>query len=209
MRKLLQISFRLWVLFLCAAAFGQMARAQDFNVTTPGGQFAFLINGMDNNPMITLVRGHTYTFAIDTTASFHPFFIGTAVFGPAAPGVTGNNVTSGTVTFAVPIDAADCVYYCSIHGFFGQIHMIDSAPPPPPPPPAMTIVGLSVTDNVLLTVQQSSTNGFTFVPQASTNLATTNWFALTVQSNHFENGTNEIWCGKPPGDSVFFRVQAQ
>lgn len=191
-------------IFLFAFA-AQIVNAQDFNVSTPNDQFAFLINGMDNNPDITLVRGNTYAFAINTSDE-HPFFIGTSFFGPDAPGVTNNNISNGTIIFNVPSDAVDCVYYCSVHGFGGNIHMIDAAPPPPP---AMNIVKLTVGTNIQLTVQQSTTNGFTFIPEANTNLSMTNWFALTVQSNSFTNGTNEIWCGKPPGTNVFFRIRAQ
>jgi hypothetical protein len=79
----------------------------------------------------------------------------------------------------------------------------------PPSPPVVKLVGLTVGTNVLLTATQSTTNGYSFIPQANTNLATTNWFALTVQSNRFANGTNEILCGKPPGNPVFFRILIQ
>ena len=157
-------------------------------------------------PTITLIRGLTYTFAL-STSGIHPFTIGTTVSGPAPAGVSGNNnSSSGTITFKVPTNAVDCVYFCSIHHFNGKIHMID---PPLPSPPAVTIVGLKVGANVLLTSTQSTTNGFSFIPQANTDLTTTNWFALTVQSNSFANGTNEIICGKPPGNAAFFRILIQ
>ncbi|HEX4644999.1 MAG TPA: hypothetical protein VH598_05260, partial [Verrucomicrobiae bacterium] len=140
------------------------------------------------------------------TDSIHPFEIGTSLGSGVAPaGVSGNNnSSSGTITFAVPSNAVDCVYYCSIHFFTGNIHMIDA-----PAPPAVTIVGLKVGTNVQLTLQQATTNGFSFVPEANTNLPSTNWFALTVQSNSFANGTNQIWCGKPAGSNVFIRIHAK
>jgi hypothetical protein len=184
----------------------QSATAQDFNVSTPNEQFSFLINGVSNDPTITLMRGHTYTFAVNTAVNFHPFFIGTSLGGPAPAGVSNNNISTGTITYAVPLDAPDCVYYCSVHFFSGAIHMVD---PAPPTPPATTIVGLTVGTNLQLTVQQATTNGFSFVPEANTNLPSTNWFALTVQSNVFANGTNQIWCGKPPGTNVFIRIHAE
>ena len=46
-------------------------------------------------------------------------------------------------------------------------------------------------------------------PEFSTNLTSTNWFAITVQSNNFVNGTNETFCGRPPGTNVFIRVRNQ
>ncbi len=184
----------------------------DFTVTTPNDQHAYVINGVNDfpsSPTLTLVRGHTYTFAL-STSSDHPFAIGTSVGGPAPAGVSGAGVSgnkgssSGTVTFKVPTNAVDCVYYCTVHFFSGQLHMIN-----PPSPPEVKLVGLQVGTNVVLTAAQASTNGFSFIPQANTNLATTNWFALTVQSRSFANGTNEIICGTPPGNPVFFRILVQ
>src|SRR5438552_947200 len=60
----------LLVLALSVAA----ASAADFSVRTPNAQFAFQINGVDS-PTLTLVRGQTYTFDVQTTVAFHPFHI--------------------------------------------------------------------------------------------------------------------------------------
>ena len=57
--------------------------------------------------------------------------------------------------------------------------------------------------------KSTATNTWTLNPEFTTNVATTNWFAMTVQSNRFINGTNEIFCGRPPGDAVFIRLRAQ
>lgn len=188
---------------LCQASLAAsltVAAAADFDVTSPG--FFFAINGLNNNPTITLQRGRTYTFAVNTS-SVHPFTIGTDVFGDTPPGVTGdNNTTSGAITFAVPANAEDCVYYCSFHGFSGSILMVD-----PPAPPPFRIVSLTVGSN--LSLSYTGTNTFTYTPEASTNLAATNWFALTVQTNRFLPGTNEVICGLPPGTNVFLRIRAQ
>ena len=178
--------------------------AADFSVTTPGNQFSYNINGMNSNPMITLVRGNTYTFAIATNPD-HPFAIGTSVGNEAPPGVSGaNGSNSGTVTFQVPTNAPDCVYYCVVHEFSGVIHMID-----PVKPPTVKIVALAVGTNITLTTAQTTTNGFAFIPEANTGFGATNWFALTVQSRRFANGTNEIICGKPPGNPLFLRIRIQ
>jgi len=188
---------------LATGLYSQVAVGADFSVSTPNNQFSYVINGVSGDPAITLVRGKTYTFAV-SSATDHPFAIGTSVGGPPPAGVTGSGTSSGTVTFNVPANAVDCVYYCTVHFFFGQIHIIDA-----PPPPVVNIVGLSVGSNLTLTTTQATTNGFAFIPEANTNLTTTNWFALTVQSNRFSNGTNEIFCGKPPGTNVFLRIRIQ
>jgi hypothetical protein len=203
-RALVLVAWTCFVSTALVACFDLSADGADFSVTTPGDQFAYVINGTNNNPTITLVRGHTYTFAI-ATSSDHPFAIGTSVGFPAPPGVSGaNGLNSGQITFQVPANAPDCVYYCVIHDFSGQIHMIDA-----PLPPAVKIIGLTIGTNLTLTAAQASTNGFAFIPEASTNLATTNWFALTVQTNRFANGTNEIICGRPAGTNAFLRIRIQ
>ncbi len=194
------ILFTFGLLWLTAVT--PAAQAADFSVTTPGSQFAFLINGVNGNPTITLQRGKTYTFAVNT-AGFHPFRIGATVFGTVPAGVTGENTSSGTVTFAVPANASDCFYYCGIHGFNGSIVMVN--PPTPLPPKILTFaVGTN------LNLKFTGSNTFSYFPEYNTNLASTNWFALTVvQTNAAPNGTNDVICGKPPGNNVFIRVRAQ
>ena len=170
--------------------------AQDFTVTSPG--FFFRINGEDS-PTLTLVRGQTYTFAVSTTAGFHPFRI-------VSSGVVNNNISSGTMTYTVPLGVTDYFYDCTVHGVAmrGEIITINA---PVAPPPTVQIVGLAVGTNIVLT--STGTNTWTSIPEFATNLTSGNWFALTVQSNHFFNGTNEAICGRPPGDAVFLRIRAQ
>ncbi len=169
-------------------------RAADFNVTTPGGVFNFTINGVANSPTITLVRGRTYTFAV-TNSSNHPFNILTT-------GVSNNNVTIGVMSFTVPLANANYQYECSFHHFKGTILTVD-----PPASPSIKIVGFSFDSNIVL--RSTGTNTLALLPEFRTNLNDTNWFALTVQTNRFSNGTNETICGKPPGDTVFIRIRAQ
>ena len=192
------------VIFILVFLFTTLATAADFNVTSPGGFYSF--NGTGQNPTITLVRGRTYTFAI-STAGNHPFRIATTPSNaaPAPAGVTGaNNTSSGTITFTVPLNAQNCVYYCSVHFFSGAIQMID-----PPTPPTVNLISLTVGSNLVLKTTQATTNGFTFIPEANTNLTETNWFALTVNSNRFANGTNEIFCGKPAAPNAVIRIRIQ
>jgi hypothetical protein len=188
------------VVALSIALVSSMAAA-DFNVTSPGSFFAISSNGtaLGNNPTLTLVRGRTYTFAV-TTSSFHPFQIlalGTAV---------NNNINSGTVTFTVATNAPATTtpgYRCSVHGFSGTILAVD-----PPIPPVPRIVSFSFSSNIVLRTSPA-TNTFTVVPEFRTNLNFTNWLPLSVQSNRFLNGTNETFCGRPPGSNVFIRVRVQ
>jgi VCBS repeat-containing protein len=93
----------------------QSASAIDFTVTSPG--FFFQFTGVTGqNPALTLTRGRTYRFRINTS-SIHPFQI-----LDAPPGsVTNNNISNGTLTFAVPAGEGVYRYFCSIHGFGNDI----------------------------------------------------------------------------------------
>lgn len=187
--------------FISALALGVLAlapraAAADFSVMTPGGAFAFTINGVGGNPTITLVRGKTYTFAVNTsTFPDHPFDI------VSSTGVTNNSINSGTVTFAVPYDDTNYSYICPVHFFSGTIVTI-----PPPPAPHIKIVGFTVGTNLVVT--STGTNTWGLHPEYSTNLTDTNWYALTVVTNLYRTGTNETICGKPDGTPVFIRIRA-
>src|SRR6266487_1282449 len=168
--------------------------AADFTVTSPG--FFYSINGNQPNPTLTLVRGRTYTFAVNSS-SIHPFEI-------LSPGVLNNNISQGTITYTVPTVASNYTYICSIHFFSGQILTVA---PPPPPAPMIPILSLPVSNKVVL--RSTGTNGWGVSPEFSTNLTMTNWFALSVLSNRFQNGINETFCGRPPGTNVFLRIRSQ
>jgi alpha-tubulin suppressor-like RCC1 family protein len=98
-----------------SSAVAASASAQDFNVTAP--TFAYTINGAVNPPL-TLERGRTYRFAINV-ASNHPFYIQSQSGGTWSDynsGVTGNGITNGTLTFAVPSNAPNQLrYICGFH----------------------------------------------------------------------------------------------
>jgi hypothetical protein len=166
--------------------------AADFAVTIVGGS-AYAFNGTGNNPTLTLIRGQAYTFSVSTPGN-HPF----QIVNPPAGSTTSNNTFSGTITFRVPTNAVNYRYNCSVHGFGGQILTV--------PPPTFRIVDLSVGESLVL---KSTGTNWNLTPQYSTNLGGTNWFALTVQSNRFLNGTNETYCGRPPVSNAFIRISAQ
>jgi hypothetical protein len=95
---------------------------------TASGMTAYVIDGA-SNPDPTLCRGSSYDFAINTPG--HPFYIntvrGTGTANAYNLGVTGNGMTSGTLTFAVPSEAPATLFYdCSIHAAMtGTIHVVD------------------------------------------------------------------------------------
>lgn len=96
----------------------QAPAGPDFVVTSPG--FFFEISGQSGqNPVLTLTRGRTYTFEINTS-SIHPF----EILGAPPGSVTNNNISKGTLTFRVPATAQNYSYICSIHGFGNAIQTV-------------------------------------------------------------------------------------
>ncbi len=87
--------------------------------------------GLNNavNPDLTLKRGETYEFNVD--APGHPFIIktiqSTGTGNAYNDGVTNNGEASGTVTFTVPNDAPDTLFYnCEFHSpMTGTLTIID------------------------------------------------------------------------------------
>ena len=95
----------------------QASNTIDFTVTSPGFFFQFtgLVSG--SNPVLTLTRGRTYRFRINT-AAIHPFEI-----LDAPPGsVTNNNINNGILTFTVPPGEGSYRYHCTFHGFGNDIN---------------------------------------------------------------------------------------
>jgi len=184
---------RIGAVAMVSLLFSDSLFAADFTVTSPG--FFYNINGNQPNPTLTLVRGQTYTFAINSDVS-HPFEI-------RSPGVLNNNISQGTITYTVPTVVSNYTYVCSVHGFGARIITVAGVPSPP----TIHILSLAVSNNVVL--RSTGTNGWGVTPECSTNLTSTNWFVLAVLSNSFLNGVNETICGRPPGTNVFFRIRSQ
>jgi hypothetical protein len=88
-----------------------------FTVTN-SGMSDWLIDGA-SDPTLTLYRGVTYYFSIN--ASGHPFYIQTVSGAYSSgnvytSGVTGGGTQVGTLTFTVPLDAPNNLYYvCQNH----------------------------------------------------------------------------------------------
>ena len=87
-----------------------------YNVRT-NGQFEWIFNpdGLKKNPNITLYRGKTYEFNVN--APDDAFFIRTSALGGSIDnynfGVLNNGTNNGVVTFTVPFDAPDMLFYQS------------------------------------------------------------------------------------------------
>jgi hypothetical protein len=104
----------------------------NYNVTNSGSS-AYIFNGEDltnsQNPSITLTRGETYTFTVDSPG--HPFLIKTAQSTGTGStyddGVNNNGTASGTVTFTVPTNAPNSLFYiCQFHSSMtGEITIVD------------------------------------------------------------------------------------
>ena len=85
------------------------------------------------NPELTLVRGNTYVFNIVTNGVF-PFWIkyqqSTGTGYAYSTGVTRNGSATGLITFTVPQDAPDTLYYASENqlSMTGVIKIVDAQP---------------------------------------------------------------------------------
>ena len=96
------------------------------------GITSYVIN-QQNNPTLTLVRGNTYVFNLNLKGAF-PFWIKTAqVLGTGSAydsGVSRNGSAIGLVTFVVPQDAPDTLYYVSENqsNLQGTFNVVDAVP---------------------------------------------------------------------------------
>ena len=103
-----------------------------YNVTSSSGAYSF---AGTRNPIITVTRGSTYRFGMN--ADGHPFFIQTTsgAFNSNSVytnGVENGGASVGLITWVVPENAPDNLYYaCSNHGTMnGKINVVDPAPKP-------------------------------------------------------------------------------
>ena len=103
-----------------------------YDVSNSGATaYLFTGGGLENesNPDFTFQRGQTYTFNVN--APGHPFLIKTSETTGTGDsydeGVTNNGIENGTITFTVPSNAPDTLYYiCEFHAAMsGTINIID------------------------------------------------------------------------------------
>ena len=85
------------------------------------------------NPTLTLVRGNTYNFDLTQTAPW-AFYIKTepslGTTNLYSDGIFNNGGSSNLITFTVPQDAPDTLYYCNDIQFNlrGQLNIVDATP---------------------------------------------------------------------------------
>ena len=78
--------------------------------------YLFTPNGLTRNPVLTLYRGQTYRFNI--TSPGNPFSIKTIRSSGSTdrysiPGISGAGIESGVLTFTIPVNSPDILYYQS------------------------------------------------------------------------------------------------
>jgi hypothetical protein len=107
------------------------AVAVEYRVTVKGTS-SWQIN-YQSNPTLTLTRGNTYTFDL-TLTNGKQFYIKTAeTYGTTnvySNGVLNNGADDGLITFTVPQDAPDTLYYVEPTEFNlrGQFNIVDAIP---------------------------------------------------------------------------------
>jgi len=177
------------------------------NSVTASGITAYIIGGQ-SNPTLTLLRGVTYVFQVNAT--FHPFYVKTNSTTTDSDqwteGVTGQGVEVGNLTFAVPVNAPDQLFYhCGSHPAMGGALNIVS----PPTPPTVRIVYISVSDNMVTLVSTGATN-WSAIPEYRSNLTTSAWATVPNYTNALANGTNTTTFDRLDaicGPNVFLRVR--
>jgi hypothetical protein len=85
------------------------------------------------NPTLTLVRGNTYVFTLNTNIPLQFYIKTVKTVGTTNlynSGVTNNGAVAGTITFKVPQDAPNTLYYANSveQGMQGQFNIIDALP---------------------------------------------------------------------------------
>ena len=135
--------------------------SSDYTFTGPG----FTASTAD--PDIYLIRGQQYKFTNNLGA--HPFRIQTTVNGSTGTqynnGVTNNDVSSGTLTFNVPMEAPEVLYYqCTSHAAMGgPIYILDTSPIS-----ASFATSASIADNISQLATASIANSATSASRAAT-----------------------------------------
>jgi hypothetical protein len=103
----------------------------NFRVTNDGTS-AWVID-YENNPDLTLVRGNTYTFTMVLKQPLKFYIKSLPTIGTTnvySTGVENNGAVTGTITFVVPQDAPDILYYVNdlIPNLRGKFNIVNGIP---------------------------------------------------------------------------------
>jgi len=205
-------------LIVAASAAGLLAscpelRAQTSNnVATSGFTWVFSSTGATQNPTLTLFRGVTYIFSVNAIG--HPFFIKTNFSDGSAnaysDGVTNNGTQSGVLTFSVPQNAPNQLFYnCSIHSSFGMRGTLNIVNPPTPPTGEIVLITLSETG---VTMKSLGAVNWAAIPEFSSNLVSGAWATVPNYTNVLASGTNTTTFQRLDaicGGNVFLRIRNQ
>jgi len=111
-----------------------------FDVTLSGSNAAYEFEGVGNNPTLTLFRGQTYKFYVSASIgkNVNPLFIRTQpISGFTAvydynDGVVNNGEDFGNITFTVPFDAPNELYYVSQNSsaMVGKFNIVNNSATP-------------------------------------------------------------------------------
>jgi hypothetical protein len=203
-------------LALLAGLFASLSPAQaqtaplTNTVTAPNLTF-YLVNGAAN-PTLTLLRGVTYVFQVNVSG-IHPFYIKTnATIGSGNMynvGVTGQGATTTPLTFAVPVNAPNKLFYhCGTHQTMGGELNITNAPTPPP---SGQIVYIMLAETHV-EIRSIGATGWSPLPEFSSNLTENAWSSVVDFTNNFASGTNTTTFNRLDaicGPNVFIRVRNQ
>jgi hypothetical protein len=114
----------------------------EFTVSKSVQDGAYLFEGLGNNPTITLFRGETYKFNLDAELGVpsEPFYIRTQPISGFDrddiynynEGVINNGDSVGVITFEVPYDAPNTLYYISQDNpsYTGEIKIVNNSQTP-------------------------------------------------------------------------------
>lgn len=141
------------VLALTLTIAGQAFAVDHTYTVINDGLMAWKIDTVDN-PTLNLVKGHSYAFNVNAVG--HQFYIKTVQIigsgGAYNNGVTNNGAATGTVTWAVPSNAPDVLYYqCGIHeAMTGEIDLATPAPGVTPWSAATLVVVLGLVGGAVM-----------------------------------------------------------
>ena len=149
------------------------------------GSGSYTIDG-NANPTISLIRGNTYNLEINATG--HPFWIQTVSGGYSSnniysSGVTNNGSERGTITFVVPNDAPNTLYYaCQYHSSMQGMITITDPVSPTPTIGSFNIPSQNYSSGATFTItppSSNSTGAFSYA-SSDTSIATVSGSTVTI-----------------------------
>ena len=104
-----------------AGVFGSDVGYRETVSSSSGGGNPYIFDGRGTQPVLSFIRGATYIFDYSSATS-HPLRFATAADAAGSTQYThGTSVSSNVISFTVPHDAPDTLYYyCTNHGGMGN-----------------------------------------------------------------------------------------